>query len=193
MLIRILSLLFLTAASFPLLAANFYKCESSGGEITFSDKPCPKKSRTTDTGKLNSFRISGTVSDREFTDDSPEPDPQTALIFRSRFANILQSLTPLRNTITQYYMERGKWPEDMDSMGFDQQAMQSRDIDSVRIKKNGKIVAQLNQRHGQNKIIVLNAKPAMGNTTIDWQCWSNFPRSLLGSGELEICGSRHIY
>ncbi|MDX1813081.1 MAG: hypothetical protein R3240_14090, partial [Gammaproteobacteria bacterium] len=87
----------------------------------------------------------------------------------------------------------GKWPEDMEALGFDQQSMTSNDIDNVKIKKNGKVVAMLNSRHGENKIIVLLPKPAMSNTKLDWQCWSNFPRSLLGGGELEICGSRRIY
>ena len=61
------------------------------------------------------------------------------------------------------------------------------------IANNGKIVAILNAKLGENKIIVLNPKPAMGATTIDWQCWSNYPRNLLGGGELEICESREIF
>lgn len=191
--VRIPTLFIFTIISLPVMSANFYRCESSTGEVTFSDKPCPKESQTTDRGKLNSFRISGTVSREEFTDDSPERSPESILIFRSKFTNILQSLVPLRNTINQYYMDRGEWPENMKSLGFDQQAMNSRDIDSVRIRTNGKVVARLNSRHGDNKIIVLSPKPALSNTKLDWQCWSNFPRSLLGSGELEICGSRHIY
>lgn len=191
--IRLIALFILLLVSLPVMAANFYKCKSSSGDITFNDKPCPKESKTTDKGKLNSFRISGTVGSKEYTDNSPEPDTQTALIFRAKFTGILESLTPLKRTITQYYFERGKWPEDLEAMGFDNQSMQSKDIRDVRIKKNGKIVAMLKERHGKNKIIILNPKPAMGGTSLDWQCWSNFPRSLLGGGELEICGSRHIY
>jgi hypothetical protein len=95
--------------------------------------------------------------------------------------------------ITQYYMDRRKWPEDMESLGFERQAMHSKQIDSVRIKKNGKITAMLNAKLGENKIIVLNPKPAMGETQLEWQCWSNFPRALLGGGELEICSSRNIF
>jgi hypothetical protein len=192
-LIRASALMFLTIFSLPLLAANFYRCETSNGRVTFSDKPCPKTAKTTDQGKLRSFRISGTVGKEEYTDDAPEPDPQSVLIFRSKFTGILESLTPLRTTINQYYMERGKWPENMEALGFDQQAMSSRDVDSVKIKKNGRVIAKLNSRHGENKIIVLAPIPAMGNTKLDWQCWSNYPSSLLGRGELEICGSRIIF
>ena len=175
------------------LGANFYKCESSDGKVSFSDKPCPTKSTTTQKGKLNSFRITGSVGTDEFPDDEPSRDENSVFIFRAKFSSILQSLTPLRHSITQYYMERGQWPDNMEALGFEQQAMQSQQIDSVRIKKNGKIVAQLNARLGEHKIIILNPKPAMGATSVDWQCWSNFPRSLLGGGELEICGSREIY
>jgi hypothetical protein len=175
------------------LGANFYKCETSDGEVTFSDKPCPTKSTTTQKGKLNSFRITGSVGKDEFPDDTPNRDENSVFIFRAKFSSILQSLTPLRRSIAQYFMERGQWPDDIKALGFDQQAMQSQQIDSVRIKKNGKIVALLNARLGEHKIIILNPKPTMGATSIDWQCWSNFPRSLLGGGELEMCGSREIY
>lgn len=191
--LRLPVLIVLLFISTSTTAASFYKCQTSSGEITFSDKPCPKKSKTTAKGKLNSFRITGTVGNEEYTDNSPEPDTTTALIFRAKFTSILESLSPLRRTITQYYFERGKWPENMEALGFEKQSMQSKDISNVRIKNNGKIVAILNHRHGENKIIVLNPKPAMGGTSLDWQCWSNFPRSLLGGGELELCGSRHIF
>lgn len=191
--LRFAALIYLLLVSLPAFTANFYKCQSSSGEVTFSDKPCPKKSKTTSTGKLNSFRITGTIGSEEYTDNSPDPDTTTTLIFRAKFTNILESLSPLRRNITQYYYERGQWPEDLNAMGFDNQSMQSKDIRNVRIKKNGRIVAMLNDRHGKNKIIVLNPTPAMGNTTLDWQCWSNFPRSLLGGGDLELCVSRQIY
>jgi hypothetical protein len=183
-------LLFIPAYAF---SANFYKCENSVGKVTFSDKPCPAKSKTTKKGKLNSFRISGTVGNGEFPDDKPDRDANAVFIFRAKFSNILQSLSPLRVSITQFYMERGQWPENMEALGFERQAMQSQHIDSVRIKKNGKVVAMLNAKLGEHKMIILNPKPAMGATTIDWQCWSNYPRTLLGGGELEICGSREIY
>lgn len=191
--IRLFTLIILLALSMPGLAANFYKCKTRSGDITFSDKPCPKESQTTDKGKLNSFRITGTIGNEEYTDNSPEPDTTATFVFRANFSRILESLSPLRRNITHYYFERGKWPEDMEAMGFDNKSMQSKDIRSVRVKKNGKIVSMLKERHGKNKIIVLNPKPAMGGTTIDWQCWSNFPRSLLGGGELELCESRQIY
>ena len=176
-----------------ILSANYYKCETDDGQIAFSDKPCPKKSKTTGKGKINSFRITGEIGNTEFAEDAAERDENSIFMFRAKFSNILQSLTPLRRTITQYYMERGKWPENMEALGFERQSMQSKHIDSVRIRKNGKIVAKLNSRLGENKIIVLNPKPAMGETTIDWQCWANFPRSLLGGGELELCGSSDIF
>lgn len=175
------------------LGASFYKCENSDGKVTFSDKPCPTKSTTTQKGRLNSFRITGSVGKEAFPDDEPNRDDNSVFIFRAKFSSILQSLTPLRRSITQYYIERGQWPDNMEALGFEQQAMQSQQIDSVRIKKNGKIVAQLNARLGEHKMIILNPKPAMGATSIDWQCWSNFPRSLLGGGELEMCGSREIF
>lgn len=173
--------------------ASFYKCETSTGKISFSDKPCPEKSKTTKKGNLNSFRISGTVGNNEFPDDKPSRDANSIFIFRAKFSAILGSLSPLRMSITQYYMKRGEWPENMEALGFERQAMQSMHIKSARIKKNGKIVAILNAKLGENKIIVLNPKPAMGATTIDWQCWSNYPRNLLGGGELEICESREIF
>lgn len=188
-----LSLVILLSFSSLALGANFYKCETSDGKVTFSDKPCPTKSTTTKKGRLNSFRITGSVGNEEFPDDEFNPDDKTVFIFRAKFSGILQSLTPLRQSITQYYMERRQWPDNMEALGFEQQAMKSQRIDNVRIKKNGKIVALLNAKMGENKIIILNPKPAMGATSIDWQCWSNYPHSLLGGGELEICGSREIY
>lgn len=193
MLCRPLPLVMLMCFPSLALGANFYKCESSDGKVGFSDKPCPTKSITTQKGKLNSFRITGSVGRNEFPDEEPDRDENAVFIFRAKFSSILQSLTPLRQSITQYYMERGQWPDNMEALGFEQQAMQSQQIDSVRIKKNGKIVAQLNANLGEHKMIILNPKPAMGATTVDWQCWSNYPRSLLGGGELEICGSREIY
>ena len=190
---RQLILLCLLAFSSYASGANFYKCETSDGNITFSDKPCPKKAKTTGQGKLNSFRINGTVGSNEFAEDNPDRDPNSIFIFRAKFTNLLQSLTPLRMSIVTYYMERGKWPIEMEDLGFEPQSMQSRQIDNVKIKKNGKIVAMLNPRLGENKFIVLTPRPAMGGATVDWQCWANFPPSMLGGGELEICGSREIY
>ncbi len=186
----IIPLLFFSAHA---VGANFYKCKTSDGQVTFSDKPCQKKSQTTQKGKLNSFRITGTIGNKEFPDDKPDRDANSVFAFRAKFTNILHSLSPLRMSITQYYMEHGKWPENMEALGFDRQAMKSSQIDGVRIKKNGKITAVLNAKLGDNKVIVLNPKPAMGATQLDWQCWSNFPRALLGGGELEICGSRYIF
>lgn len=188
-------IIFTSLALLPFYAysGNFYKCESSSGKVTFSDKPCPKKSKTTKKGKLNSFRISGTVGNKEFPDDKPNRDANSIYIFRAKFSNIQASLMPLRMAITQFYMSRRQWPETMETLGFERQAMQSKQISGVRIKKNGKIVATLNARLGEHKFIILNPSPAMGATTIDWQCWSNFPRTMLGGGELELCESREIY
>jgi len=191
------SLLFFFSAFFSALfstnsiASSFYRCESSDGKTSFSDKPCPTKSKTTDKGKLNSFRISGTASNKEFTDDKSAPNQQAVFIFRAKFSNILQSLTPLRMSITRYYMERGQWPNNLKDLGFKAKAMQSAHIASTRIKKNGRIVASLKPALGENKIIILSPKPAMNNTTIDWQCSSNFTSVLLGDAEL--CDSRKIF
>ena len=138
-LIRQLLIICLLFFSTHTMGANFYKCKTSDGQITFSDKPCPKKSQTTKKGKLNSFRISGTVGNEEYTDNKTDYDTNSIFIFRAKFTNILQSLSPLRMAITQHYMNRGKWPEDMESLGFERQAMHSKQINSVRIKKNGKI------------------------------------------------------
>jgi len=175
------------------IAASFYRCESSDGKTTFSDKPCPAKSKTTATGKLNSLRISGTTGTGKFTDDKAAPDKQSVFIFRAKFSNILQSLMPLRLSIARYYMDRGQWPKNLQALGLKQQAMQSALIASTRIKKQGKIVAALKPALGANKIIILEPKPAMDNTMLDWRCSSNFPPALLGEDGAELCDSREIY
>ena len=175
------------------VGANFYKCENTDGKITFSDKPCPTTSTLTKKGKLHSFRISGTIGKNEFTDDQPKRDNNSIFIFRAKFSEILQSLTPLRQSITQYYMDRRHWPENLKSLGFEQKTMRSKHIDLVKIMANGKIVATLNPGLGNDKYIILAPKPAMGDTIIDWQCWSNFPRLLLGYSETEACESRQIF
>jgi hypothetical protein len=174
------------------LGTRLYKCATPGGSVSYSDKPCPRQAQTLKEEKLSSFRIGGHVGDTEFVDDNPTPDAPALFLFRSRFSNILNSLTPLRMLITQYYMERREWPKSLDDLGFEPQSMHSSQIEQVRIMKHGKIVAALKPRLGANKYLILNPRPALGETQIEWQCWSNFPRLLLGGGEMELCTSRII-
>jgi len=175
------------------VGASFYRCESSEGKTSFSDKPCPANSKTTVKGRLNSSRLSGSIGRKEFTDDKPLPGLQAVYIFRAKFSSILQSLAPLRISITRYYMDRGQWPENLQALGFKPQSMQSEYIASTRIKKDGSIVALLKSALGENKLIVLSPKPAMGNTTLDWQCSSNFTVTLLGESNAGLCDSREIF
>lgn len=90
-------------------------------------------------------------------------------------------------------MDRGQWPENLQALGFKPQSMQSEYIASTRIKKDGSIVALLKSALGENKLIVLSPKPAMGNTTLDWQCSSNFTVTLLGESNAGLCDSREIF
>jgi len=174
-------------------AASFYQCKSPDGKTSFSDKPCPSKSTTTNTGKLNSSRLIGTTGEKEFSGKNAAPNQQSIFIFRAKFSKALQSLAPLRMSITRYYMDSGQWPKNLEVLGFRAKTMQSEFISSTRIKKNGKIVALLKPQLGEHKMIVLDPKPAMGNTSLDWQCSSNFPSALLGGREMGLCDSREIY
>lgn len=106
------------------------------------------------------------------------PEVETA-VRAGRLANVLAQLTPLKIMLVEHYQVTGEWPQTLEAIGVDRDAMHSGMIDRVEITGNGHIRAWLNQTFGAGRILELVPKMEMDRLSVAWNCRSNLAGELL--------------
>ena len=201
--------LFLTAALIYLLsgqAAAYFKCTDGQGGTTFQEFPCPEAAeqveekirgehRSTDTPSGVAASRATTSGELRYTKPYPE-DNQVALseapVIRSRLSSALASLTPIRSLMTEFFVSNGAWPTQFAEIGLQERELSSDQIETVRLEAEGVLVARLDPVIGADKFVALQPQIVLGGTSIEWQCFANFPEAILNLGGAGVCLSRVI-
>ncbi len=191
-------LLFLALSfnSLQLHAATIVKCQNLFGDISYADEKCPANTTQLSKTKLKPYKTSQAISQKDLQKAKAYPEqPSTAqqkAIFIARLSKVLSSLTAIKSKMTQFYMQAGVWPESFHAIKLKPESLKSSLINKTILDKKGRIKVQLNSVFGNQKQLWLYPEPVMGNTQIEWQCFTNFPKSMLNAGNSDICLSRNI-
>lgn len=96
---------------------------------------------------------------------------QNAYVYYAYTASVLSTLTRLRYSMAEYYTLEGRFPENLAELGLDAAAMSDGDkIRAVHIDSQGRIVADLSAKAGENKHLILAPGITMDGTHISWKC-----------------------
>lgn len=185
----------LLLVALPMQASAFYKCDDGQGEISYQKYPCGPTA-TQKQVRVYVPKQTGLENTSEFTGDdtaTPASTPdQSAIQLYSEISTAIASLTPIKMSAMEYHSMNGSWPKKLADIRLNKKAMKSRHIESVKLAKQGRIIAHLNKRFGSNKKIILKPKEVLGGTNLEWVCYANFTKSALSYNNRAICESKNI-
>jgi len=188
-----LALFFISA---PLQAGAIVKCQSIFGDISYADEVCPANTTQLSKTKLKPYKTSQSISHKDLKRAKAFPEhvssAQQKAVFIARLSKVLTSLSAIKTKMTVFYMQAGVWPESFHTIKLKPKTLNSSLINKTILDKNGRIKVELNALFGKQKQLWLYPEPVMGNTQIEWQCFTNFPKSMLKAGNSDICISRDI-
>ncbi|MCU7920206.1 MAG: DUF4124 domain-containing protein [Candidatus Thiodiazotropha sp. (ex Epidulcina cf. delphinae)] len=192
-----LSLLALLAFLVPglVVAGKFYKCIDANGEIQYQQVACDS------TTEQNTVRVytepkhrsqlgSTLIGTSEYIAEGVEPASVNRVRFQTGLTHVLGLLEPIKTAVVQFYMMNGGWPETPQAMGFEQENLNSSQIEELLMGDGGVIVAWLSNEFGAEKKVVLIPTPVMDGTSFEWRCLANFPAQALNLGGATLCESR---
>lgn len=112
----------------------------------------------------------------------------------AQLTEVYSLLTPLKLTMTEYYMMNGEWPSSLEQIRLKPEDMtDGQYLDKVRLGNNGKIYAYLSKTFGKNKILSLAPRSIMGGMQTRWDCSTNIDTSgLMGLGTLKCSEDRNL-
>lgn len=173
----------------------FYKCDNGQGEISYQKYPCSP------TAAQKQVRVyipkqTGIENVTEYTEETtainqPTSDQET-MMFLSKLNTAIASLTPIKISSAQYHNMNGSWPKKLSDIRLDKKTMKSSHIKTVKLAKQGRIIAYLNDSFGTNKKIILKPENILGGTGLEWACYANFTKSALSYNNNPICKSKMI-
>jgi len=179
-------------------AGSIIKCQAADGSITFADTRCPAGHSQLSKKSHQQRRLSNKTSLKNLQKGSEFPDDETTtqiprLLFQARFSQILSSLTPIKFSMIEYYLYRGKWPQKLEEVGFKTTQMTSSLIRATNLSDAGRLQVKLALEFGDNKELWLYPRSVMGGTQVEWDCYTNFPPNLLTSpAGQRLCNSRYF-
>lgn len=185
----------LLLVAIPMQASAFYKCDDGLGEISYQNHPC---SPTATQKKVRVYipKQTGMENATEYTEENTTTNTSTAnqpaMQLYSEISTAVASLTPIKMSAAEYHNMNGSWPKKLSDIRLDKKAMTSRHIESVKLAKQGQIIAHLNKSFGSNKKIILKPKEVLGGTNLEWTCYANFVKSSLSYNNRSICESKNI-
>ncbi len=186
----------LISSSFSLQAATIVKCQNISGDISYADDICPSNTRQLSKTKLKAYKTSQSISQKDLKKTKTYPEQESSAqqkaILVARLSRVLSSLTAIKIKMTEFYMQSGAWPESFHTIKLNPKALNSSLINKTILDKNGRIKVELNRIFGTRKQLWVYPQSVMGGTQIEWQCFTNFPKSMLEEGNTEICLSRNI-
>lgn len=193
---KILFFIILFSHFLSLQAATIVKCQDINGDVSYADDECPGNTRQLSKTKLKAYKTSQAISHKDLKKSKAYPEhvssSQEKAILVARLSKVLSSLSPIKIKMTEFYMETGIWPESFHTIELSPKSLKSSLINKTTLDKNGRIKVNLNQSMGKQKQLWIYPQSVMGGTSIEWQCFTNFPKSMLDAGNSDICISRNI-
>ena len=182
----------------PAWSGSIIKCRAADGSITFADTRCPAGHEQLSKKSYQQRRLQQKTSIKNLESGSEYPASEATgkiptLVFQGRFAQAMSSANTLKMSLIEYFIYRDKWPASLEDLGMDPASMTSSQIDATEITDQGRLRLKLNADFGDNKEIWLYPKEVMGGTQIEWNCFSNFPATMLTSpAGIALCQSRYF-
>ena len=182
--------------SLPVQSNSYFKCTDGNGKLSFQTLPCPPASVeeeeiTTTSEKPAPAPNRETFGKSEYSDETTHKT-QPGLT-NSKLASVLASLSPLKVLNYEYFLTHGKWPKNFQVLGLNARDMISSQIDAVKLGTSGGIVARLSTEFGKNKYLAIKPLAVLGGTSLEWQCFANFPQETLNYSGHSICESRSLF
>jgi hypothetical protein len=180
------------------IAGKFYKCTDKNGEIQYQQVACNStiKQDTVHVYTEPDYRSqlgARLMGDTEYIAQGDEPALSNRLKLQSDLSRVLSLLAPIKMAVIEFYMTNGSWPETPQSMGFNQDNLNSSQIDQVLMGDKGAIVTWLSADFGPEKKLVLQPSPVMDGTSFEWRCLANFPEQSMNISGNPLCESRTSY
>ena len=98
---------------------------------------------------------------------------------KSKVAEALSLVNPVRFSIVQYYAETGKWPNNFSDIDLNSSELQQKDlIDNAELRLGGVLHLRLAvSTFGENEVLQLVPKPIMGGQSINWECRTSLDKA----------------
>lgn len=94
---------------------------------------------------------------------------------RSKFAEALSYVTPIKMEVTSYFYETGRWPKNFSELGLESHLFTKYGlIDSVEVIHDGTIDVDISPAFGEKARIWL--QPEDNGVRIDWTCTTNIDK-----------------
>ncbi len=188
--------LILLSCSWAVQSATIVKCQNISGDISYADDACPSNTRQLSKTKIKPYKTSQFISHKDLKKSKAFPEhvstAQQKAILVARLSQVLSSLVAIKSKMTEFHQRVGAWPESFHAIKLNPKSLKSSLINKTILDKNGRIKIELNNSFGQRKQLWLYPKSVMSGTLIEWQCFTNFPKSMLNAGNSGICISRDI-
>jgi hypothetical protein len=106
---------------------------------------------------------------------------------KSKFANVLASVSPLKMMTVEYYLSRDEWPKRLSDIGVTRTGMfDDQYVKDIQFDFDGSIVLSLDENEfEENAMLSLQPRMPAGGVRIDWQCLTNLDSSYYG----DICST----
>lgn len=100
-------------------------------------------------------------------------------IKKSKVAEALSLVNPVRISIVQHFAETGKWPNSFADINLNSSELQQKDlIDSAELRLGGVLHLRLaKSTFGENEVLQLIPKPIMSGQSIDWECRTSLDKA----------------
>jgi len=104
---------------------------------------------------------------------------QSNSVKKSRVAQALSLVSPIRISIVQYYADTGKWPNNFSDINLNSSELQQKDlIDGAELRLGGVLHLRLAvSSFGENEVLQLVPKPIMGGQSINWECRTSLDKA----------------
>lgn len=100
---------------------------------------------------------------------------------KANLASVMASIVPIRLMMMEYYYGEGEFPKKLDEIGLDRNELRTgKGIDDLILGDKGSIIVKLDEKIGNDLIIKLSPKMAMGGLNLEWKCQTNFPGYVSG-------------
>lgn len=99
---------------------------------------------------------------------------------KSKLAQALALVSPIRINIIHYYADTGKWPNNFSDIDLNSNEIQQKDlIDNAELRLGGVLHLRLSaSTFGENEVLQLIPKPIMGGQSINWECRTSLDKAL---------------
>lgn len=105
---------------------------------------------------------------------------QLTSVKKSKLAQALSLVSPIRINIIHYYADTGKWPNNFSDINISASEIQQKGlIDSAELRLGGVLHLRLSaSTFGENEVLQLVPKPIMSGQSINWECHTSLDKAL---------------